>query len=367
MKIAILALTRDGKCLARSIADRLPGQTDLYFKEGYAVEGRECSFTSLSQLVQDLFKQYEGLIFVMAAGIVVRVIAPLLKNKALDPAVVVVDEKGSFAISLLSGHLGGANSLANQISGLIGAMPVITTASDVQGLPSIDLVAQKLGLYIEPFGHLKYINAAIVNREELGIYANIDKALLLKRCPELGIKDINIEPLEQFPNSVKQYQAVVVISDCIMPNIDQPVLFLRPRILSVGLGCRRGMPVDAILAAVKKACEQVGRSPGAIRKLATAWVKADEEGILQAGRFLNVPVQTFTKEQLQATIISYSITSSPYTLEKIGVGAVCEPTALLGAKRGRVILPKQKYNGITVAIAEESCPWWELDPVTWNI
>lgn len=359
MKIALLALTKDGKCLARRIADVYPGHMDLYFKEGYAAAGREQSFTSLSQLVRQLFCEYDGLIFVMAAGIVVRVIAPLIEHKSIDPAVVVVDEKGSFAISLLSGHLGGANSLANQVGSLIGAIPVITTATDVQGLPAIDLVAQKLGLCIEPFGHLKYVNAAIVNHDCLGIYTEIEPALLLKKCPELHKSGIEIERMENYAHSVERYNAVTVITDRIMPTTDKPVLYLRPRVLTVGIGCRRGMPVHDILAAIKTACKGIGRSPGSIKSLSTAWVKADEEGIVQAGRLLNVPVQIFNEVEIKQAITRYNLTSSAYTLEKIGVGAVCEPTALLGAKQGKLILSKQKHNGITIAIAEENCPWWE--------
>jgi cobalt-precorrin 5A hydrolase len=362
MKIAVLALTCEGQRLARRIASLYPGYADLYLKEGYAVEGRERSFASLSQLVWDLFKEYDGLVFVMATGIVVRVIAPLIQHKSLDPAVVVVDEAGQFTISLLSGHLGGANFLARQLGELIDATPVITTASDVQGRPAIDMVAKKLGLNIEPFSQLKYVNAAIVNRGTVGIYTDIDKTRFLKYCPELDTEGINICPLDVYPQQADSYDAVVVISDRIVLPAGKPTLYLRPRTLIVGIGCRRGMTAQEILQFIKQSCQDIGRSTGSIRALSTAWIKADEEGILQTAECLRVPVYTYTRDELQSTVERFGLAVSQYVMEQIGVGAVCEPAALLGATQGRIILARQKHNGVTLAIAEENCPWWESVP-----
>lgn len=359
MRIAVLALTRQGQCLARRIACLYAGYADVYFKEGSAVTGCERSFTSLSQVVGNLFKEYDGLVFVMAAGIVARVIAPVMQHKSLDPAVVVVDEGGNFAISLLSGHLGGANDLARKIAELVGAAPVITTATDVQGRPAIDLTAKKLGLGLEPFSNLKFINGAIVNGDTVGIYTDMPQSVLLERCTELATPGIQIVPLTRYPQSSGCYKAAAVITDRILPLTDHPPLvFLRPRILAIGLGCRRGTMSSEIIQAVKKACAAVGCSVASVKTLATAWLKADEEGILQAAKIMDVPVRTFAKAALEEVILRRGLPVSEYVREKIGVGAVCEPAALLGADQGELILAKQNYAGITVAVARANCPWW---------
>jgi cobalt-precorrin 5A hydrolase len=358
MKIAVLALTDEGRRLARRVAGLYPGQVDLYFKEGYAVIGRERSFASLSQLVGDLCKTYDGLIFVMAVGIVVRVISPFVRHKSLDPAVVVVDEGGNYSISLLSGHLGGANRLAHQIAELIGAAPVITTATDVQGRPAIDMVAKKLGLAIEHFDNLKYINGAIVNGGMVGIYTDMPQFVLFGRCAELDTDGIRIMPLADYPRGREHFDAVVVITDRIITLTDgPPAVFLRPQVLTIGIGCRRGVMSSEILSAVRKSCAAAGRSAAAVKNFATAWLKADEEGILQAAEEMRVPVQTLAKEALEEVILKYGLPISKYVTEQIGVGAVCEPAAILGAAQGELILAKQNYAGITVAIARESCPW----------
>lgn len=359
MKIAVLALTKEGRCLARRIAGCYPEHVDLYVKEGYAVEEGERSFASLTQIISTLFNEYDGLIFIMATGIVVRVISPLLQHKSLDPAVIVVDEAGNFSISLIAGHLGGANYLARQIAGLIGAVPVITTATDVQGRPAIDMVAQKLGLGIEPFSNLKFINGAIVNRGMLGIYADIPRSDLLQRCEELDTDGIEIMALAEYPAGIESFDAVVVITDRILHSTDvPPTLFLRPPTLSIGIGCRRGTRSDEILEFVKQSCEAAGRSAGSVKAFTTAWLKVDEKGLLQAAEIMRVPVKTFAKEVLEEAIFSHKLPVSNYVTEQIGVGAVCEPAAILGAAQGKLILRKRKYAGITVAIAEESCLWW---------
>jgi cobalt-precorrin 5A hydrolase len=276
--------------------------------------------------------------------------------------VVVVDEKGQFAISLLSGHLGGANLLATQLADLMGATPVITTATDVQGLPAIDMVAKKLGLRIDSFKQLKFINSAIVNRGTVDIYTDIDRPSLLRRCPELEISTIAIKPIAEY--NVQQITAdvVVLISDRVLEQASVPTLVLRPQTLSIGIGCRRGTSEQEIINAILRSCEEAQRSPNAIRGLHTAWVKFDEDGLLQAGKSLQVPVVCYSQAQLQKTIDQYEIPTSQYVMEQIGVGAVCEPAAILGTRQGNLILPKRSYSGITVAIAEDSYPWWGSAP-----
>jgi len=359
MKIAVLALTAAGRSLARRISGQYPGQVDLYFKEGYSRSGREHTFESLPRLVENLFAAYEGLVFIMAAGIVVRVISPFIRHKAMDPAVVALDEGGNFSISLLSGHLGGANDLAREIAALIGAVPVITTATDVQGRPAMELVARKLGLAVEPFQNLKFINGVLVNGGKLGIFTDMPKPLLRERCAELFADGIEILLLAEYPTQRTYFHAAVVMTDGVFPfPASPPSLFLRPPTLHVGVGCRRGTSAGAILEAVEQACALSGRAPSSVKTLATAWLKSEEEGLIRAGEMLKVPVKTFPREALSGAIARFGLPVSKYVEEQIGVGAVCEPAALLAAGQGKLILGKQRYTGITVAIATDGCPWW---------
>ena len=148
-ELAVWALTSQGADLGAKIAKGLPN-VDLYFSAKLKKPAApSLAFSNLSNALQKQFNKYQGHIFIMSSGIVVRMIAPLIKNKIKDPAVVVMDEKGRHAISLLSGHIGGANELAQKIGRLIGAEPVITTATDVNDLPAIDLWAQKKDLFIQ--------------------------------------------------------------------------------------------------------------------------------------------------------------------------------------------------------------------------
>lgn len=358
MKIAIFALTNAGRRLAGRIAAAYPG-ADLYFKEGYATEGREGSFANLTQTVGELFAVYEGLVFIMAAGIAVRVISPFIRHKSVDPAVVVIDEGGNFAISLLSGHLGGANALAGELAALMGAAPVITTATDVQGRPAMDMVARKLGLSPEPVQHLKDVNSAIVNGGRVGIYTDMPKTLLLDRCPELADEGIEILALPEQPDEMKRFDAVVAMTDRLFVAPEGcPDIYLRPGTLVAGIGCRRGIGPEEILQAVTEACTEGGYGTGAVKALATAWLKTDEPGIREAAEALLVPLRIFSGEALAACTARYGLAESNYVMKQIGVGAVCEPAAILGTKQGELVVPKQKYAGITVAIARESSPWW---------
>jgi cobalt-precorrin 5A hydrolase len=148
MKLAIISVTKNGALLAEKLAKNLTFKTDLYAKVDRDADVPAEYYDSLSRLVDSIYNVYDGLIFIMATGIVVRVIAPHIRDKRFDPAVVVMDEAGEYAISLLAGHIGGANELARIISRAIDARPVITTATDVIQKPAADILAVKLGLEI---------------------------------------------------------------------------------------------------------------------------------------------------------------------------------------------------------------------------
>jgi len=357
VKLAIISVTHQGAELAGRIAPLLGRDVDLYAKTGRNPLNISRTFNRLGDLVCDIFSLYDGLVFIMATGIVVRVIAPYVNDKRFDPAVVAMDDGGNFAISLLSGHIGGANDLTRLVSDAAGAMPVITTATDVAKLPAADVLAVKLNLAIEPFDALKTINAAIVHGDRVAFF--IDPQLpeyehYADLAAEQGIALADTGQL----TCQDKYDAAVVIADRDFA-ITKPHIYLRPGSLAIGLGCRRGATSGEILSAIKKACEKVGRSFRSIAIIGSTVVKEDEIGLLAAAQQLDVPVEFFSNEQLAQCIEQFNLSESDFVNEKIGVGNVCEPAALLAGKNSNLILPKTKYPKVTVAITPVKYRLWE--------
>lgn len=357
MKLAILSVTNKGALLADRLAKALHFPADVFVKAGRNPIGDARSFDSLSTLVEELFCEYDGLIFIMAAGIAVRVIAPHIRDKRFDPAVVVLDEAGEHAISLLAGHIGGANELTHTVSNAIGARPVITTATDVANLPAADVLAVKLDLFIEPFDQLKTINAAIVNGDRVVFF--IDKSLAnhthyTHLAAVMGVTLIDMAEL----NKTDKYDAAVVITDKDLYMVN-PHVYLRPATLAIGIGCRRGTTSAQIFSAIGDACKKAGRSMKSIAVLGTTIVKHDEVGLLAAVQQLEVPLEFFTNEQLQQCIENHGLEISDFVEEQIGVGNVCEPAAILGGQADYLLLPRTVYPKITIAIAEVKYRWWE--------
>jgi len=349
MKIAILAVTDGGAQLAAKLSPKLNGGADIYVKTGRGAGVAAQHYDRLSDLVDSIYLVYDGLIFIMATGIAVRVLASHISDKRSDPAVVVMDEAGEFAISLLSGHIGGANELARTIGQAIGARPVITTATDVGGQPAADILAVKLGLAIEPFEELKAVNAASANRQKVVFF--IDRSLAewnhyYRVAEDMGITLTDFDQLRKI-----DYDAAVVISDKQL-SMDKNHVFLRPATLAVGIGCRRGTTSDEIFAAMKDVCNRLGRSMKSIAVIATVTAKQDEVGILAVARQLKVPVAIFTNEELQKCIEEHQLVVSEFVQKQIGVGSVCEPAALLAGRTKELLLRKTIYGRITLAVTE---------------
>ncbi|VBB06838.1 cobalamin biosynthesis central region [Lucifera butyrica] len=361
MKLAVISVTSNGAILARHLADVLNIPIDVYARVGRNPVKADSEFDSLSELVAKIFYQYDGLIFIMAAGIVVRVIAPHVRDKRYDPAVVVMDEAGDYAISLLSGHIGGANELTQKVARAVGAKAVITTATDVAQKPAPDVLAVKLDLMIDPWEELKHINAAIVQGERVTFF--LDPSLPNAQhydqvAEEMGIHFVDMAHL----NRVEEYDAAVVITDKDLYMVKRHV-YLRPATLAVGIGCRRGTTSAEIFAALDDACKKVGRTMKSVAVIGTTVVKQEEIGILAAVQQMVIPLELYTNEQLQQCIDDYGLPVSGFVQEKIGVGNICEAAALLGGQTDKLLLPKTVYQNLTIAIAEVKYPSWESAPV----
>ncbi|AEG59179.1 cobalt-precorrin 5A hydrolase [Desulforamulus ruminis] len=347
--IAVLALTRGGARLAGRLGHLLPDQVHLYLPRRLCegeLPGQAFPFDRWQQAAGKVFAGYRRILFIMASGIVVRTLAPLLDSKQTDPAVVVLDEKGRFAISLLSGHLGGANELARQIAEVLGAMPVITTATDVNDAPALDLLARELACRIYPPSEIKRFNRFLVEGEQVILYSR------WALSPEYRAGFTYIDRQEDIPLG----HPVVYITNRIVPLGPQPRLLLRPRNLVVGVGCRRGVKADQIIGAIKAVFKGEKLSLLSLQALATVDVKMKEPGLLQAAEYFKVPLVEVGREQIEA--LSGQFAPSDFVKQSIGVGGVCEPAAMTASGQGKIIIPKQKMGPVTVAVAEAGLQWW---------
>ncbi|WP_408955870.1 cobalt-precorrin 5A hydrolase [Natroniella sp. ANB-PHB2] len=339
MKLAIVALTEEGKKLASKLEQDL--EADIYLPAKLSATGVIKFDSSLKELVGQLFKEYDGIICIMALGIVVRVLARYVADKRKDPAVITIDETGQHVISTLSGHLGGANCLTERIAELIEAEPVITTATDCQGKLAFDLLAKELGCEVIPFSNLKLANGALVNEKRVNIFTDLKLDLELDQ-------NVRLFPLEKI-GTVEGFP--VIISERKF-TIKEPYLQLVPQNIVVGLGCRRGVSKKQVRDAVELALTKLELKIESIKKLATVDLKQDEAGILEYAEELEVPVEIISRVEIMEADFEY--TTSEFVRKQIGVGGVCEPVAIISAnKRGELILSKTVSNQVTVAVVKE--------------
>lgn len=349
-RIAIVILTVGGKKLAFKISNSLEG-VDLYFsyklKESSdnRICGKEINYynSSLKELTVSLFKEYSKIIYIMALGIVVRVIAPFLQDKRVDPAIVTIDETGLNVISTLAGHLGGANRLAEKIAEILDSKAVITTATDCQGKLAIDLLAKRINASIEPFENLKLANAAIVNNRLLNIFTDY-------KITFIQSDNIEIYPLSDLSTRNIQGGFPVVISNRQF-SIDGNYLQLIPRNIIIGIGCRRGVTVSELGRAVDAAFNNLNIRKESIKKLATIDLKEDESGLIKYAFENSLEIDIIKREEIKKADLN--ISSSEFVEKMIGVPGVCEPAALLSSKMGKLILKKTKFSRVTIAVVEE--------------
>lgn len=292
-----------------------------------------------TEKVAQLWYESNSLIFIMATGIVVRAISPLIRDKRTDPAVVVLDEKGKYAISLLSGHLGGANRLAREISDFLKGQAVITTASDINCLPSIDIWAKEKGLIIENWAELPKVSTIFLNRGALNVY--VENGLFVE-LPDgfVEIKD---------PSS-----ADVLITNRLFDST-KPSLLLRPKNLILGLGCNRGTSVEEIENNVKTVFKDNNLSLMSIDSIATINLKGDEKGIREFAEKYKLKILTYTPEELNEVV---NLNPSDFCISKTvlkatGAKGVAEPAAKLASEGGKLLVPKQKIGNTTIAVAEK--------------
>ena len=345
---AIVAITRNGARIGRTIKALMP-ESDLYVIDKFAIEspGERSFSVPAGKLIDDVIGRYAQLVLVMAVGIAVRLVTPSVKNKRTDAGVTVIDDSGRFVISLLAGHIGGANALALKIASLIGAQPVITTASDTRGFASLDLLAVKFGWKLESSRNLTRVSAALINDEAVALFQ--DAGDTSWSAGDLSPKVRVLEDLGALKDS--GLKAVIVITDRSVAKDDLkiPSVVFHPPSLVVGIGCNRGTACDVIEQAVSEIFSKNGLSLQSIRSLATASLKRNEPGLLEFARKHDLPVEYFDKEELAAT--RFPSEPSAAALKHIGLPSVCEAAAVL-AGDGNLIVPKSRfYAQVTLAVS----------------
>ena len=333
MNAVVFAFTARGRETARRARDALSNL-------GYAVEirvprrlaGEDCLALEggLAAFTGTVFAR-DALLFVGAAGIAVRAVAPHVADKRSDPAVLCADEAGRWVIPLLSGHIGGANRLAERLAAALGAEPVVTTATDVNGRFSVDAWAAERGMRISDMELAKRVSAAILERDvpffsdAAAPDVKLPEGLYWADSGELGIC-VSVRELKPFGDTLR----------------------IAPRALCVGIGCRRGASAETVDALVRRVFQAHGLNMDAVARAASIDLKSDEAGLLDCCRRRGWPVSFYTAEALARVPGAFS--ASDFVRETVGVDNVCERAA--AASGGKIVVPKTAMDGVTVAVAE---------------
>ena len=344
MRLSIISFTENGKQLSESIVKLLERELEikLYTKCEAGIKDDIYSDilfvgTSVGDWAKERMQEQNALLFIGACGIAVRAVAPHLTDKLHDVPVLVMDEKGKYVIPILSGHMGGANDLANYIAEKTGAEPVITTATDLNKKFAVDLFAKRNSLYIANKDGIVKVSSKVLAGKEITMSI------------EAGHEIIGGEPGIRFvpypPTGV--VDAVVTSKD----DMFETSLLLKPREYVIGIGCKKGKKANEIDDFILKAIKKKGISIMQIFALSSIWQKRDEQGIIEWCRKEGIPFFTYTAEELQE--VNGNFTESSFVKDQVGVDNVCERAAVKACgEDGKLILPKVAENGMTIAVAK---------------
>ncbi len=337
MKAAVISFTRTGGELGSRVMQQLL-KNGIDADRTVSVQLEE----PLSVWTKRVFESCDALIYIGAAAIAVRSIAPYLKDKFTDPAVLVIDEKGQYVIPILSGHVGGANELAVRLAGWLGAVPVITTATDIQGRFAVDIFAKKNHLILTDRQKAKQISADILDKKDVGVYIGdgieYDREQLpegLSICEHKKESRIMIDYCGCFGEESRKADSLRLV----------PV-----NSVWLGIGCKKGTAADRIEEALRHLMADYDICSLALAGMASIDVKSEEAGILEVCRDHGWEFRTFSAEKLKEQ--KGNFTSSEFVRENVGVDNVCERAAVCAAGEGsRLLIRKQLSPGITLAAA----------------
>ncbi len=341
MRIKITGFTDKGRELCEKIKDSVSGK-EYKTAAGSDAETVACVLRTIEESLEDFtkdgFANYDALVYVGACGIAVRAIAPFVKDKLSDIPVLVISEDGAYTIPVLSGHMGGANRLAEWIANAIRSDAVITTATDLRGVFAVDVFAKDNNLWIENREGIEAVSSKVLAGKEITISVESDSF-----DGELP------DDIRQIPYDANEYADILISQDLQRTN---GLIRLRPKNLVLGIGCRKDKPLEEIEAFADAVLKKNGLLKEQVFAMASIDRKKDEEGLLQYAKKLRIPFYTFTADELNA--VEGEFDSSEFVKETVGVDNVCERSAMAAAGTGaELILSKQSGDGITVAVAKK--------------
>ena len=328
MNISIIAFTDRGRELSRRIGGHLPEDTvNLYAKaEGFL------PYSSLRDFAQRAMAEDDAVIFVGATGIAVRAIAPFVRRKDLDPAVLVIDENGRFAISLLSGHIGGANRLAQRLAEQLHAIPVVTTATDGRGVFAADQWATEHRCTVRNLRAIQQISGALLEGESVGLHSDFPITGTLPEGVVLDTRENGI--------GISIYQRE--------NNPFPHTLWLTPQIVHVGVGCRRNTSPEKLVTWAQEQLQALQIDPRAVASVASINLKQDEPAVYRLAEQWQVPVVFYTAQQLEQ--VQGAFPPSDFVRHTTGTDNVCQRAAAKAAGNGTCLLEKTAQDGMTISM-----------------
>ncbi|MCV0411838.1 cobalamin biosynthesis protein [Nitrosarchaeum sp.] len=344
-KVSVLAITKNGIKIGIELKKHFPNW-EIFAPSKFSDSNKEIAWysDSTSEKIVELFKNNDAIICLFSLGAVIRLIAPYLKDKKTDPAVIVIDDKTSFVISVLSGHLGGANELTQTIAQKLNATPVITTAADVNKTIAVDLVGREFGWKIEDDSTVTKISAFMVNEEKVGIFQDAGKRNWIKEFP----RNVKIyQSLEEMEKS--DSKGYLIISDKVLEGdfLKNSVVY-RPPSLVVGIGLHWDTSKENIKEGLDLCLQKFKLSEKSISKLVSIKKPEDVKGLVDIGKEMRITVEYVNREDLAGVS-----TPNPSDTVKAfeGTASVSEAAAIK-VSGGKLIVEKQKFPpNLTIAIA----------------
>ena len=352
VRIAVVAITRHGIDIARRLGQKIP-EVEIYAQAKHSDSREDVRWFSdpSTKIIGDLFNKFDALICIFSLGAVIRLIAPHLKDKKSDPAILVIDDKGRYVISALSGHIGGGNALAKLVATALNAEPIITTAADVNETIAVDLLGRELGWVIDDFQNVTRVSAFMVNEEKVAIYQ------------EAGEHDWWAGPLPRNVSIVNgldeigspEFRAGLVISDRIVTDqaiLEKSVVY-RPKSLVVGIGLHWDTASNTIESGIESVFRENQLSLKCIRNISSINRGSNAKGLDEYSRAHKIPVEIYSKEELANIVVP----NPSLTVQKFeGTASVSEASCLLSSK-GTLLVPKQKFPpNLTVAVSRIQFP-----------
>lgn len=351
-KVAVIAITKNGIEIGLSLKKKFP-TWEIYAPSKFSNNNSQIEWfeDSTTAKVGELFKNHEALVCIFSLGAVIRLISPHLRDKKTDPAIVVIDDTAKFAISTLSGHLGGANQLTEDIAKVLGATAVITTAADVNKTIAVDLVGKEFGWKIDDDSTVTKVSALMVNEEKIGVFQDVGEKEWWTPKKELP-KNITIyNSLDELKNSNSKGYLIISDKEIEDKELLKNSVVYRPKTLVVGIGLHWDTSKDTIKEGVEFCMKKFKLSPKSIARFASIKKEANVAGLQELAKEWNLSVDYFEKEQLaQIAIPNPSETVQAFE----GTPSVSEASTLRSSG-GKLVVEKQKFPpNLTVAISRIS-------------